>query len=309
MDEDEVTELSKGQDAYSFIGRESQDKSIRYLLGSLKPGETKPKLKSTSIETQKGLWDWSNDGNYLLMQPGTVTDYAKMPVGELFAQCTTEVNGLQALSDGASRGVSFVEPSSGAFALVRMQKGMDTHVEYIPLTAQQIKKFKSDKKIKNTKSNDYSISYTTGEKDKNGNYKLVKGDVPSSLLQLAIDTCGYEPPFKLTKTSPVKAELVARDYTGKVVAKQTIEDAAKLKTLNTMLRSLTSTSAGKCEYMATLVLTYEDGTEKRFYKATDSSGNIMVGSGASRKLSEKNNKAFWNLFLEVRKATMWKTGS
>lgn len=301
MDPAEIAAFAQGKEhAYIFIGRENQDRTIRYLLGRLKKDADKPKFKETDLIQQQGLWSRSREREYLLFEPGEEPNFQSTPIGKLFSICTWNAGGYESLQDATKRGVSRI-PVPPPFAAVRMHGGAACVTEYIPLTDEQVKAFKQGKKIKNPGGNDYTIGYSLVEVDEYDLVEYEKGGVPKELLRLAIDKCGYEPPFALPKAAPVKASLTLNHSTyGDALYTQTLDDAKSLKKLDSILRTMKRDSEGKCGYYSKLVLSYKNGEERVFVKGIDGCGSFIMGSGAARQISQKADKAFWKLFSEIR---------
>ncbi len=193
------------------------------------------------------------------------------------------------ISDYLQRGITmtdFREP----YLCVRLVSPVygDTG-EYILLTEEQVNTIESEPLT--PIPNGYGFAATLRHQGENTYYTEFT-DVPQTILDMAVQRCGYTflRPADITGTI-TEAKLEGDWLDGPIYA-----DAAGLPRLQEILKNAEFGFVGACGYGAKLTITCSDGNTYTLFKGTDGCDSMVFGSFGGYFIGNAENTEFWAMF-------------
>ncbi|NLF27316.1 MAG: M56 family metallopeptidase [Clostridiales bacterium] len=310
----DLSRLGEVQNSYAFYGRQSED-GDGYVLGVLTAAESPLREGQRAWDTERDVYCDAN-GNIVdaSVVPSVLNVYGS---GEVIFVMTDRqiaepslyadngwlraalINGeWEIVRDCASRGASLCVPPT-PYLRVRFENPYRYHVEYIPLTNEQLMRSYADSRLYTWE--EYGSDGLTLMTDETPEYAY-NLPIAESLLKLAQERCNYQIGSPADIGSLRAAKLRVERWDGTLIAEQRIDDPEPLAELEALLRGAQPTGGSKSPYTGWLTLEMADGRSLTILKTTDESPLIVFGSSCYYEMSEDENARFWSTFPDVRDA-------
>ncbi len=116
--------------------------------------------------------------------------------------------------------------------------------------------------------------------------------VPQSIIELAVEKCGYQFAVPADITAPIKEARLECSW----LEETRYLEPEYMQRLEQILKEAKYTGVGNCGYGAKLTVTLEGGQELIVFKGTDDCGSLVFGSYGGYQLNDKADGEFWEMF-------------
>lgn len=325
------------QDAYEFLGRETED-GYGYVLGFRK-GSDDP-LKDLSIYSVDDVIEaekWNEDESifervytfenvYEMYYTESKDILFFVPVGmeepeELrkafeYSLCDGD-EGVRYLESVKERGVQMSPPEDGGYLTVRRFVDADVLEEYVSLTVDQERGIIDSEEIVEPEAYGLDgIMYTASAEI----YEAENPDpdeITVPALRLAEEKCEFQMVGAEDMKEITSAELEIIPDQGEpagytdmetgdssdlevVGISETVDDPALLKRMEEILAEAAPGEAGKCPYNGILTLTKADGTKVTVRLASDGCDSMVYGSYSFYQAAGGEVTEIWDMFPELK---------
>ena len=322
MDEDEMSgilsEYAALLDGYRFMGRVSEDGTIRYIVGEYQGDFPDCAFYGLySIETNNGdqflyhpedvdaveedifngrtpvdgillknsrVTHFSNS-SLILIQPNTST----VPLDGVCYRYMEGQNGRSYILDAVSRGISVGATSEPYLEVYRVSELYGEISERIALTEEEAEQILSEPMVK--LKDGYGIVATLHYNGETTLYSEFKG-VPQTVLDLARKHCEY----RFATPADIEGDIVKATLECNWLYQPLYADEDALPRLREILKGAEFEFVGACGYGAKLTIEMENGETMVLFKGTDSCDTIVFGSYGGYTLGNKQNIEFWEIF-------------
>lgn len=228
---------------------------------------------------------WTADRASILIQP---VDSA-LELYDTFVFYHNPARGREYIEDALSRGIAFNTVAEPYLSVYMISEKYGEITERISLTEQEAAEILSEDKQKLSEGFGFAASLKV-----NGEtmfYSEFKG-VPQTVLDLAVEKCGYQFASPADITSPIKEARFDCSW----LKEPLYLDEAYFSRLEEILKSAKYNGVGNCGYGAKLTLTLENGETLTVFKGTDDCGSLVFGSYGGYSISDKADDEFWEMF-------------
>lgn len=203
-----------------------------------------------------------------------------------------------------SRGIALNTVAEPYLSVYMISEKYGEITERIKLTEEEATKILAEDKQKLAEGFGFAASLEVNGESQF--YSEFKG-VPQTVLDLAVERCGYQFASPASITAPIKEARFDFNW----LQEPLYLDKAYLSRLEQILKSAKYDGMGSCGYGAKLTLTLENGEILTVFKGTDDCGSLVFGSYGGYSISDKEDGEFWEMFglsadteerLELRKA-------
>ncbi len=125
--------------------------------------------------------------------------------------------------------------------------------------------------------------------------------MPQSVLDLAVEKCGYQFASPDSITAPIKEARFDCSW----LEEPLYLDENHLSRLEEILKSAELTGVGGCGYGARLTLTLENGENLTVFKGTDDCGSLVFGSWGGYSVGDEADDELWEMFGLSALAEEW----
>jgi len=314
-------ELLKG---FHLMARVSADGSIRYVagkyMGALEDnplqgiysvelrdahGENPTQLlyeEKDSAAAEKALTTGQAPGAGWHITNGSVLSYtkesnlilihAKDCVGALDVARSRYLhtpNGRAYIRDAVSRGIALNTTEPPFLYVYLINETYGEIAERIPLTGEQAAAILSEELAPVTEGGGFSASLHLEDGTV---YFTERSGVPPSVMELAVEKCGY----RFADPSHITGPIVSATLECSWLTEPLYADASDLARLESILKGAEFGYVGACGYGARLTLELTGGETLTVFKGTDSCDSIVFGSYGGYFLGDRENTEFWQLF-------------
>lgn len=322
MDEDEINSIVSEYeyliDDYRFMGRVSEDGTIRYIVGEYQGDFPDCAFYGLySIETNNGdqflyrpedvdaveedmfngrtpvdgillknsrVTHFSNS-SLILIQPNTST----VPLDGVCYRYMEGQNGRSYILDAVSRGISVGATSEPYLEVYRISELYGEISERIALTEEEAEQILSEPMVK--LKDGYGIVATLHYNGETTLYSEFKG-VPQTVIHLARKHCEY----RFSTPASIEGNIVKATLECNWLYQPLYAAEEDLPRLREILKGAEFEFVGACGYGAKLTIEMENGETMVLFKGTDSCDTIVFGSYGGYTLGNKQNIEFWEIF-------------
>jgi len=228
---------------------------------------------------------WSGSRDYILIQPvDSVLDIANT-----FGLYHTPAKGRAYIEDALSRGIALSTVAEPYLSISMISEKYGEITENIPLTEEEANSILSESRMMPTERYGFCASL-------NVNGEMItfmeSNGVPQSVLDLAVEKCGYQFANPDSITASIKDACLDCNW----IEEPLHLDEAYLPRLEEILKSAKCIGVGNCGYGAKLTLTLENGETLTVFKGTDDCGSLVFGSYGGYSISDEADDEFWEMF-------------
>lgn len=234
------------------------------------------------------IWDsnlyWSGSRDSILIQPVD----SVLNIANTFGLYHTPSRGRTYIEDALSRGIALNTVAEPYLSIYMISEKWGEITENIPLTQEEANRILSESKRKHPKGYGFGASlHVNGEL-----IYYSENGIPESVLDLAVEKCGYQFASPDSITASIKAACLDCSW----IEEPLYLDEAYLPRLEEILKSAKSMGVGNCGYGARLTLTLENGETLTVFKGTDDCGSLVFGSYGGYSISDEADDEFWEMF-------------
>lgn len=227
---------------------------------------------------------WSAGAQYILIQPAD----SEQEIYSTFNKYLDPNRGRQYIEDALSRGIALNEVEEPYLSFFMISEKYGEITERIPLAEEDASGILSEDKQKLTDG--YGLGAVLSI---NGESHYYSGNqVPQSVLDLAVEKCGYQFASPESITAPITQAYLDCSWLEEAIKLE----AAYLPRLEEILKSAKYTGVGNCGYGAKLTLTLENGEALTISKGTDDCGSLVFGSWGGYSISDEADDELWQMF-------------
>ncbi len=224
------------------------------------------------------------DSEYIFIQPID----SKQELHSTFSKYLDPTRGRQYIEDAIARGIALNDVEEPYLSILMVSEKYGEIIENISLTEELAKSILAEDTQKITDGYGFgAILRINGE-----SYYYSENKVPQSVLDLAVEKCGYE--FESPKNITVSITEARLDCSW--LEESLYLDEIHFSQLEEILKSAKLTGVGDCGYGAKLTLTLENGETVVVFKGTDDCGSLVFGSWGGHSISDEADDAFWEMF-------------
>lgn len=240
----------------------------------------------------------TNGYEYIFIQP---TD-SEQELDSAFYLYMNPTRGREYIEDALARGIALNNVEEPYLSVYMISEKYGEIVENIPLTE------KDAADILAQEAQKLSAGYGFGASLKiNGeSYYYFEGKVPQTVLDLAVEKCGYQ----FTSPESITASITEARFDCSWLEEPLYLEEEYLSRLEVILKSAKMTGVGDCGYGAKLTLTLENEETVVIFKGTDDCGSFVFGSWGGYSVSDDADDEFWEMFgLSADAYTRFLSGS
>lgn len=316
---EEYEELLAG---YTFVARESTDGNTSYIAGHYNGDVTNSPLYKMfdmghssdkqyqifyleenyeamdRVKDEQGVQAISDEGyvienswlyrtidsEYIFIQPTE----PKQELYSTFSLYMNPVRGRGYIEDALSRGIALNEVEEPYLSVYMISEKYGEIIENIPLTEEEATKIVTEDTKKLTDGGGFGASLkANGE-----TYYYSENKVPQSILDLAVEKCGYQ----FASPESISASIIEARFDCSWLEEPLYLKEENLSRLEEILKGAKMTGVGNCGYGAKLTLTLENGETVVAFKGTDDCGSLVFGSWGGYSISDEADDEFWEMF-------------
>ncbi len=270
--------LAGMEDSFHLLYEERDSERINEALAASKMPDAGYILAKSRIR-------YSADRGIFIIQP----EDAKMSLDDIFYKYIRP-GGRDYIEDAVSRGISIYTPQEPYIEFFYISEVYGELREMISLTDEEADIMLNEETITLPKGAGFaSTLHANGEME---HFMDFKQNVPQSVLDLAVEKCGYH-------------FITADDITGFITKAQLDCDWLEeplyaseddLNRLQEILCSAEPGSVGGCGYGAKLTITCSDGKDFVLFKGCDGCDSMVFGSYGGYYIGDQENRQFWEIF-------------
>lgn len=206
-------------------------------------------------------------------------------------------NGREYLMDAFTRGIAIATPAGPYLEVSLISPQWGEIYEMIPLSEEQVSQITAEDRQKLESGHGFVARLEPGPNsalnlDSDALYYTESTGVPQTVLDLAVEKCGYTFATPKDIQSPIaEAKLDCSWLEEPIYAEE-----SDLSRLQSILENAEFGFIGKCGYGAKLTISMEDGTELVLFKGTDSCDTMVFGSYGGYFIGDEENTEFWDMF-------------
>lgn len=325
MDPDRQTgllvEYEELLDDYTFIARETKDGKTAYIIGQYNgnPAESPLcKMYSISGSNSEGEWNllyreedsaavdaalsagnipdvgyfidgsyisWSSDSGLVMIQPKDTALWMYAP----WSYYLNTPNGREYITDAVSRGIDICGQTDTFLAVDLISEQFGEITERIALTEAEAQAILAEDCVSISDGCGFSASLHIDDQTVYFNER--KG-VPQSVINLAIEKCGY----RFESPGAITGDIVeaALDMAG--MDTTLYADETNLSRLKEILTNAEFGYVGSCGYGGKVTLTLSNGEKLVAFKGCDGCDTMVFGSYGGYFIGDQENIEFWEIF-------------
>lgn len=322
MDEDEingvVSEYEDLIDDYRFMGRVSEDGTIRYIVGEYTGDfENSGFYGLYSMETNDGnqflyrpedadaveedIFNGRTPEDGILLKNSRVTHFSRssliliqpndsaVPLDGVCYRYVEGTNGRSYIMDAVSRGISVGATQEPYLEVYRISELYGEICERIALTEKEVEQILSEPLMKIRSG--CGITATLHYNGESVLYSEFNG-VPQTVIDLARSRCEYT----FASPSDIEGKIVKATLECNWLHQPLYASEKDLPRLREILKGAKFGFVGACGYGAKLTIEMDNGETMVLFKGCDGCDSIVFGSYGGYFLGDKQNTEFWEMF-------------
>lgn len=241
-------------------------------------------IKDEAYVIEDSYISWPVGAEYIFLQPVDV----KQELYSAFALYLDPAKGSRYIEDALSRGIAVNEVEEPYLSIFMISEEYGEITENIPLTEEVASAILTEATQKITDGFGFGAALSI-----NGEYYYYsENKVPQSVLDLAVEKCGYQ----FANPESITASITEAYFECSWLDAPLYLEESYLSQLEEILKSAKYTGVGNCGYGAKLTLTLENGESVTVFKGTDDCGSLVFGSWGGYSVSDKADDEFWEMF-------------
>lgn len=205
-----------------------------------------------------------------------------------FSLYTNPTRGREYIEDALARGIALNNVEEPYLSIYMISEKYGEIVENIPLT----EKDAADILAQETQKLAAGYGFGASLKINGESYYYFKDKVPQTVLDLAVEKCGYQ----FASPDSITASITEARFDCSWLEEPLYLEEEYLSRLEEILKSAKMTGVGNCGYGAKLTLTLENGETVVMFKGTDDCGSFVFGSWGGYSVSDDADDEFWEMF-------------
>lgn len=309
-------------DGYTFIARESTDGNTSYIVGHYNGDVANSPLYKMfdmwhssdkqyqifyleenyevmdKVKDEQGVQAITDEGyvienswlyrtinsEYIFIQPIDT----RQEMYSTFSQYINPARGRIYIEDALSRGIALNEVEEPYLSIFMISEKYGEITEIISLTEEDAAVIVAE----DTEKLDDGYGFGASLKVNGEAYFYSENKVPQSVLNLAVEKCGYQ--FASPET--ITASITEARFDCSWLEEPLYLEEEYLSRLEEILKGAKMTGVGNCGYGAKLTLTLENGETVVVFKGTDDCGSLVFGSWGGYSISDEADDEFWEMF-------------
>ena len=275
-------ELSFGEeDVFQFLYNEENAKTVEEILATNK-NDFPP---SVGYRIENSRVSWSSNGGVVLIQPKD----AELLLDVAWSRYLYTPNGREYIADAVSRGIDVCGRTNTFLYVYLISEQYGEIAERIALTEAEAAAIQGEKLVSIEEGFGFSATLHI---DGQTTYYNEHSGIPQTVLDLAVDRCGY----KFANPSNITGDIVEASLDLAGFDSTLHADEADLPRLKEILKNAEFGYIGSCGYGAKLTLTLANGEKLVVFKGTDNCDSIAFGSYGGYFIGDKETIEFWEMF-------------
>ncbi len=228
------------------------------------------------------------DSEYIFIQPVDT----RQELNSTFSKYLDPARGRQYIEDALSRGIALNDVEEPYLSIFMISEKYGEITEKIPLTEKEVNDI-GKSLAESRKMLEEGFGFGASLK-MNGETMMFheSGGVPQTVLNLAVEKCGYQ----FASPESITAPIVEARFDCSWLEEPLYLDEVHLSRLEEILKSAKLTGVGNCGYGAKLTLTLENGETVVVFKGTDDCGSLVFGSWGGYSIRDEADDEFWEMF-------------
>lgn len=228
---------------------------------------------------------YSQNSNLILIEPVD----NKLSLDTCFSRYVHDPNGRAYIGDAVNRGIALSRPDGPYLEVYLISENYGEIFERIPLTAEEAAAILAEEPQELTGGFGFCAAL---EHDGETAYYTESTGVPRTVLDLAVEKCGY----KFSDPSYIKGPVLGATLECSWLTEPLAADEDDLPRLEAMLKNAEFGYVGACGFGAKLTLELTGGETLTIFKGTDDCGSLVFGSYGGYFISDAENAEFWQIF-------------
>ena len=270
-----------GEDLIQFLYREEESETVNAVLEANKTEF--PPSAGYSLEQSSIIWR-EDSGVVLILPRGN-----KLPLNVAWNRYLYTPNGREYIADAVSRGIDVCGRTDTFLYFYLISERFGEIAERIPLTEQEAAAILAEKRVTLPEGHGFSA---TLHMDGQTTYFNEREGVPRSVLDIAVERCGYQ----FASPADIAGDIVEATLDCDWLDTTLRADKADLPRLKQILTNAEHGYMGACGYGARLKLTLADGRQLTLFKGTDDCDTMAFGSYGGYFIGDGANTEFWEMF-------------
>jgi len=224
---------------------------------------------------------WIYGGAYILIQPND----SIINLWDTFQ--IYHSRGCEYIDDALSRGIAFYPIEQPYLNIYLLSEKYGEICEKIALTEEEASKILAEEPA----GLEEGYGFAAGLEVNGESFYYSEKNVPQTILNLAVEKCGY----RFESPAHILSVVEAR-FEWNWLEEPVYLEEAYLPRLEEILRNAQFQGVGGCGYGAKVILGFENGETMTVFKGTDDCGSLVFGSYGGYSLSDEADKEFWEMF-------------